>query len=196
VPHPYSGTHQREKLKALAAMPEGQRCPLCGKPMFKKQALDYHHITPLKLGGAPDGPKQLAHRLRSCNRAQGPELAQIGRPATIHPPKPVEPKSKTDGNDPIMDSHHCITGQKAEISYWDCDACANASDPEPFDPRTCGHYEIYWDTCEDCRKFREAILVLSEPELSRWAISFPPAGPAGGFREAPHVESPGPLYWR
>jgi hypothetical protein len=83
--HPYSGTHNRQRAEAITAMPAGQPCPHCGAPMFPDPAaaaaygaprslgqLDYDHITPLALGGPPDGPKQLAHA--HCNRAAGSRL--------------------------------------------------------------------------------------------------------------------------
>ncbi len=77
MPHPYSGTHSRERANAIAVMLDGTSCRLCGLPMNKNMPLDYNHITPLILGGPPRGPRELTHA--RCNRSQGARLGNRRR---------------------------------------------------------------------------------------------------------------------
>ncbi len=73
--------HQRDRKRAIAAMPDGTPCPYayCGHaPMHKdaarnydRRALHYDHVIARALGGR-NGPMQLAHAL--CNIKAGVAL--------------------------------------------------------------------------------------------------------------------------
>jgi hypothetical protein len=69
----YGYQHRKERAEAIKAMPEGELCWRCNRPMSKTMArfLDYDHMNSVALGGA-DGPKRLTHR--SCNRSAGATL--------------------------------------------------------------------------------------------------------------------------
>jgi 5-methylcytosine-specific restriction endonuclease McrA len=64
--------HQRDRKRAIAVMPDGTPCQLCGKPMHRTQQLHYDHIIPRALGGK-DGPRRIVHA--SCNVRAGQRLA-------------------------------------------------------------------------------------------------------------------------
>jgi 5-methylcytosine-specific restriction endonuclease McrA len=79
--------HQRDRKRAIAVMPDGTQCPLCGRPMRKDparnhdgRALHYDHVIARALGGH-NGPRRLTHA--SCNeqagRALGARLARSRR---------------------------------------------------------------------------------------------------------------------
>jgi 5-methylcytosine-specific restriction endonuclease McrA len=67
--------HQRDRKRAIAVMPDGTQCPLCGRPMHKDparnhdgRALHYDHVIARALGGH-NGPRRLTHA--SCNEQAG-----------------------------------------------------------------------------------------------------------------------------
>lgn len=68
--------HQRARARALAAMPEGAPCGMCGQPMFRAQKLQYDHVIPRSLGGK-NGPRRLVHAL--CNGRAGQLLGVAAR---------------------------------------------------------------------------------------------------------------------
>lgn len=79
--------HQRDRKRAIAVMPDGTQCPLCGRPMHKDparnhdgRALHYDHVIARALGGH-NGPRRLTHA--TCNeqagRALGARLARSRR---------------------------------------------------------------------------------------------------------------------
>jgi 5-methylcytosine-specific restriction endonuclease McrA len=76
--------HQRDRARAIAAMPDGTLCPLCGRPMHKDparnhdgRALHYDHVIARALGGH-NGPRRLTHA--TCNEQAGRLLgARIAR---------------------------------------------------------------------------------------------------------------------
>lgn len=79
--------HQRDRKHAVAVMPDGTQCPLCGRPMHKDparnhdgRALHYDHVIARALGGH-NGPRRLTHA--TCNeqagRALGARLARSRR---------------------------------------------------------------------------------------------------------------------
>jgi hypothetical protein len=83
-------SHQRDRKRAMAAMPDGTPCPYdyCGHaPMYKQaarnydgRALHYDHVIARALGGV-NGPRQLAHA--TCNEKAGRALLaklRRGRP--------------------------------------------------------------------------------------------------------------------
>ena len=72
--------HQQARRAAIAAMPDGTPCQLCGQPMRKTQKLHYDHIIPRALGGHA-GPMRLVHA--ACNILAGVRLGnriRRGRP--------------------------------------------------------------------------------------------------------------------
>jgi hypothetical protein len=90
------GAHRAERKRQLARFRDGDPCPLCGRPMYRWQALDLDHVTPRVFGGA-GGPSRLVHA--SENRSRGAalstplRLARLRlrtRPATPGPPVPLQ----------------------------------------------------------------------------------------------------------
>ena len=63
--------HQRDRRRAIAVMPDGTQCPLCGQPMWKTQRLHYDHVIPRALGGTA-GPRSITHGW--CNEKAGRAL--------------------------------------------------------------------------------------------------------------------------
>jgi 5-methylcytosine-specific restriction endonuclease McrA len=63
--------YQQDRKHAIAAMPDGTPCELCGQPMYRTQKLHYDHIIPRALGGK-DGPKRIVHA--ACNMRAGQAL--------------------------------------------------------------------------------------------------------------------------
>lgn len=70
--------YQQDRKRAIAVMPDGTPCPLCGRPMHKDairnhdgRPLHYDHIIPRALGGH-DGPKRLT--CSTCNMRAGQRL--------------------------------------------------------------------------------------------------------------------------
>jgi hypothetical protein len=84
--------HQRDRKHAIAAMPDGTPCPLCGQPMHKDPArnhdgrvLHYDHVIARALGGAR-GPRRLTHA--RCNIQAGQAVAaqlRRGKPRMRRP---------------------------------------------------------------------------------------------------------------
>jgi 5-methylcytosine-specific restriction endonuclease McrA len=76
--------HQRDRKRAIAVMPDGTQCPLCGRPMHKDparnhdgRALHYDHVIARALGGH-NGPRRLTHA--TCNEQAGRTLgARLAR---------------------------------------------------------------------------------------------------------------------
>ena len=68
--------HQAARKRALAAMPEGAPCGMCGQPMFHAQRLQYDHVIPRSLGGK-NGPRRIVHAV--CNGRAGQRLATASR---------------------------------------------------------------------------------------------------------------------
>ena len=69
---------QQDRKRAIAAMPQGTPCPLCGRPMYREavrnhdgRALHYDHVIPRALGGH-DGPRRLT--CSTCNMRAGQRL--------------------------------------------------------------------------------------------------------------------------
>ncbi len=80
--------HQRDRRRAIAVMPDGTQCPLCGRPMHKDparnhdgRALHYDHVIPRAIARGVKGPMRLTHA--TCNeqagRALGARLARSRR---------------------------------------------------------------------------------------------------------------------
>lgn len=74
--------YQQDRKRAIAAMPDGTPCQLCGHPMHHAQPLDYDHVIPRALGGT-NGPRRIVHR--SCNRSAGAALGNRMRRGTRTP---------------------------------------------------------------------------------------------------------------
>jgi hypothetical protein len=64
-------SHQQARKAAVAALVDGEECPLCGWPMYRDQRLDLDHEVPRVHGGG-DGPTRLAHS--RCNRSAGASM--------------------------------------------------------------------------------------------------------------------------
>jgi|GEM_PF-3481040 len=78
---PYSKAEQQKRRLELLPHAYGKRCPRCGLPMLKGQALDLGHTTPAALHAGRVGDR-IEHA--SCNRADGAAvrdaLAKYRRP--------------------------------------------------------------------------------------------------------------------
>jgi 5-methylcytosine-specific restriction endonuclease McrA len=68
--------HQRDRKRAIAVMPDGTQCPLCGRPMHKDparnydgRALHYDHVIARALKPGARGPMRLTHA--RCNVQAG-----------------------------------------------------------------------------------------------------------------------------
>jgi hypothetical protein len=68
--------HQQARKRALAAMPEGQPCARCGRPMYHAQQLDLDHFPGRMFGGTQE--MRLSHA--RCNRRAGGRIGGRIRP--------------------------------------------------------------------------------------------------------------------
>jgi len=59
--------HKQARKQALAAMPEGQPCARCGRPMYRTQLLELDHFPGRMYGGPQE--TRLSHM--RCNRRAG-----------------------------------------------------------------------------------------------------------------------------
>lgn len=75
--------YQQQRKRAIAAMPDGTPCQLCGQPMHRTQQLHYDHVIPRALGGH-DGPKRLTHA--ACNMRAGARLGNSLRRRRVRRP--------------------------------------------------------------------------------------------------------------
>lgn len=84
--------HQKPRLAAIRAMPDGTPCPLCRQPMhadktrnWDRLALHYDHVVAraISLTAAMRGPKRLTHAI--CNVKAGSVTARQVRHATPRP---------------------------------------------------------------------------------------------------------------
>jgi len=85
--------HQRDRKRAIEAMPDGSPCPLCGQPMHKQaarnydgQPLHYDHVIARALSPGTRGPMRLTHG--RCNVKAGSRVAQQLRRSRPRPRKP------------------------------------------------------------------------------------------------------------
>lgn len=152
MPGIYNGTHQREREKALAALRPGSRCLLCGRPMFRNQELDFHHVIPIREGGPPRGQRVLVHR--SCNRQDNKHVGEIRRSKPFTPPSADDqderPATSRKGFVSISgEPYHKVLVRKA--GWHDIASCEH-------DPRKCGHQAI-WVGCADCDRYSHDIII-------------------------------------
>lgn len=83
----WTKAHRDARAAALAALVDGDPCPLCDEPMTHDQRLQLDHATPVALGGLA-GSGRLAHA--SCNERAGQRLGQAIRRARTADPQAVE----------------------------------------------------------------------------------------------------------
>ncbi len=86
-----TAAHKAERKRQLAAFTDGQPCPRCGQPMYRRQDLDLGHVVARAIGGTLSDGTRLEHR--RCNRQAGGrllgQLRRLGPPRRRTPPPTV-----------------------------------------------------------------------------------------------------------
>lgn len=83
----YGHRHREQRKRLIRAHVDGTPCWWCGEPMYRDQALDADHSTPLAAGaGAYARADRLLHA--SCNRQRGDGSRDHQRPALADEPIP------------------------------------------------------------------------------------------------------------